>query len=565
MALSIRRARDYIEGFLKIRTKDGQLVPFRMNAPQRKLYEAARRQAEAGKPVRIIVLKARQMGFSTLTEGLLFHMAATRHHVECMVVAHTEDATAKLFQMSQRFYDNLPPALKPMRRASNAQEIVFDRPARTKGHREGLGSSIRCATAGGTGVGRGYTLQGLHLSEFAFWPGSKRESYVGLMQAVPDKAGTMVIIESTANGYDEFKSMWDAAVEAQRSGTDGFEPVFFAWHEMEEYRRAPLPGFERTQEERELAEAYGLDDEQLAWRRWCIATQCGGDLELFHQEYPSSPDEAFIATGRCCFDKAAIVLRREKVRELAWERGIFRVERDAAGRVTAWTWQRDEKGPIRLLKKPEQWAPYVIGGDTAGTGSDYFVGQVLDNRTGEQVAVLHHQMGERLYAEQLYCLGKYYNDALIGIETNYSTYPEMVLEDMGYKKLFVRERYDTYTGATVKAFGFETTAKSRPVIIDGLRDVAAHELGLITDYETLGEMLTFVYDEQWRPAAEEGEHDDLVMALAIAHRIRVQQSYVSRTPERVSRWTASMREDYENASEEERAYLLERWGRPEKG
>lgn len=563
MALSIRRARDYIEGFLKIRTKDGQLVPFRMNAPQKKLYEAARRQAEAGKPVRIIVLKARQMGFSTLTEGLLFHMAATRHHVECMVVAHTEDATAKLFQMSQRFYDNLPPALKPMRRASNAQEIVFDRPARTKEHREGLGSSIRCATAGGTGVGRGYTLQGLHLSELAFWPGSKRESYVGLMQAVPDKPGTMVIIESTANGYDEFKSMWDAAVEAQRSGTDGFEPIFFAWHEMAEYRRTPPPGFERTQEERELAAAYGLDDEQLAWRRWCIATQCGGDLELFHQEYPASPDEAFIATGRCCFDKAAIVLRREKVRELEWERGIFRVERNAAGRVTAWTWQRDEKGPIRILKKPEKWAPYVIGGDTAGTGSDYFVGQVLDNRTGEQVAVLHHQMGERLYAEQMYCLGMYYNEALIGIETNYSTYPEMVLEDMGYKRLFVREKYDTYTGATAQAFGFETTSKSRPVIIDGLRDVAAHELGLITDFETLGEMLTFVYDEQWRPAAEEGEHDDLVMALAIAHRIRVQQSYKSEAPERVSRWTASMQEDYDNASEEERRYLLERWGRPE--
>lgn len=556
-------ARDYIEAFLKIRTKDGQLVPFRLNAPQKRLYAAAHEQWAAGKPVRIIILKARQMGFSTLTEALIFYLAATRFHTEGMVVAHTEDATAKLFQMTQRFYENLPPPLQPQRRASNAQELVFDRPPRTKGRRPGLGSSIRCATAGGSGIGRGYTLQCLHLSELAFWPGDKRSTYAGLMQAVPDKPGTVVIIESTANGYDTFKAMWDAAVEAQRTGADGFLPIFFAWHEMEEYRRTPLPGFERTQEEQELAAAYGLDDEQLAWRRWCIATQCGGDVELFHQEYPSSPDEAFIATGRCCFDKAAIVLRREAVRSLEWERGIFRVERDAAGRLLSWEWRCDEKGPIRILKKPEKWAPYVIGGDTAGTGSDFFAGQVLDNRTGEQVAVLHHQLGERLYAEQMYCLGMYYNEALIGIETNYSTYPEMVLEDMGYKRLFVREKYDTYTGATVKAFGFETTAKSRPVIIDGLRDVAAHELGLITDFDTLGEMLTFVYDEQWRPAAEEGEHDDLVMALAIAHRIRVQQSYVSRTPERRARWTESMREDYENASEEERAYLLERWGRPE--
>lgn len=563
--MNILIARDYIETFLKIRTKDGELVPFRLNAPQRKLYEAARRQWLAGKPVRIIVLKARQMGFSTLTEALLFHMTATRHHVESMVVAHTEDATAKLFQMSQRFYDNLPEVLKPMRRASNAQEIVFDRPARAKTKREGLGSSMRCATAGGTGVGRGYTLQGLHLSEFAFWPGSKRESFVGLMQAVPDKPGTMVVIESTANGYDEFKAMWDAAVEAERSGTDGFLPIFFAWHEMEEYRREPLPGFERTAEEEELAETYGLDDEQLAWRRWCIATQCGGDIELFHQEYPASPDEAFIATGRCCFDKAAIVLRRERVRTLEWETGIFRTERDAAGKITGYEWRRDEKGPIRILRHPEKGAPYVIGGDTAGTGSDYFVGQVLDNRTGEQVAVLHHQMGERLYAEQLFCLGRYYNDALIGIETNYSTYPEMCLEDMGYPRLYVREKYDTYTGALAKSFGFETTAKSRPVIIDGLRDVAAHELGLINDYATLGEMLTFVYDENWRPAAEEGEHDDLVMALAIAHRIRGQQRYTSEAAPKTAKWTASMREDFENATKEERAYLLEKWGRPENG
>lgn len=556
------KGRDYIESFLKIRTKDGELVTLKLNAPQRRLYAAAHRLWAEGKPVRIIILKARQMGFSTLTEALIFFLTATRFNSESMIVAHTEEATAKLFRMSQRFYDELPEALKPMRRASNAQEIVFDRPPRTKGRRRGLGSSIRCATAGGSGIGRGYTLQCLHLSEFAFWPGNKRETYVGLMQAVPDKPGTVVIIESTANGYDEFKTMWDAAVEAERNGTDGFLPIFFAWHEMEEYRRTPLPGFERTAEEQELAETYGLDDEQLAWRRWCIATQCGGDIDLFHQEYPACPDEAFISTGRCVFDKASLITRRERVRALKWERGRFRVTRDYAGKIASFEWETDEKGPIRLLKRPEAGAPYVIGGDTAGTGSDYFVGQVLDNRTGEQVAVLHHRMGERMYAEQLYCLGKFYNDALIGIETNYSTYPEMCLEDMGYRHLYVRERYDTYTGATAQAFGFETTSRTRPVIIDGLRDVARRELGLINDYDTLGEMLVFVYDENWRPAAEEGEHDDLVMALAIAHAIRGQQRRESEENAVYAEWTESMKEDFENASKEEREYLLKKWGRP---
>ena len=213
--------------------------------------------------MRIIVLKARQMGFSTLTEAIIFAITATRFYTDCMIVAHKDEATANLFRMSLRYYENLPEPMKPMRKASNAHELVFDKPAHYKGRRPGLGSSIKCATAGGSGVGRSATLRCLHLSEFAFWPGDKRETLAGLSQAVPDKPGTMIIIESTANGYDEFKNRWDAAVEAQRRGEDGYLPIFFAWYEMEEYRRTPPPGFERTPEEQELAETFHLDDEQL--------------------------------------------------------------------------------------------------------------------------------------------------------------------------------------------------------------------------------------------------------------------------------------------------------------
>lgn len=562
--MNILNAGEYIETFLKIRDKEGNIVPLVMNKPQRKLYELIREEWSAGKPVRIIILKARQMGFSTLTEAVIFFLTVTARYVESMIVAHKDEATANLFRMSKRFYDELPEALRPMQRASNARELLFDRPARSKGESQGLGSRIRCATAGGSGVGRSYTLKCLHLSEFAFWPGDKKETFSGLAQAVPDKPGTVIIIESTANGYDEFKKMWDAAVQARRDGADGYAPIFFPWFEMDEYRRKPLPGFQRTPEEEEMAETFHLDDAQLAWRRWCIATQCGGDVNLFRQEYPSSPDEAFIATGFCAFDKAALVLRRERVRTFFWEKGVFRAEKDIAGKISAFAWVRDERGPIRILKHPEGGIPYVIGGDTAGTGSDFFAGQVLDNRTGEQVAVLHHQFGERMYAEQMYCLGMYYNEALMGIETNYSTYPEMCLEDLGYKNLFVRERYDNYTGKMAEAFGFETTPTSRPVIVDGLKDVAANSLETITDYDTLGEMLTFVYDRNWKAQAEAGEHDDLVMALAIAHRIRSQQStgMIVRQDKARAGWTEDMWEDYNKASDAEREFLLQSWGTP---
>jgi len=563
--LNLLNAGEYIENFLKIRDKSGKIVPLKLNPPQRRLYETIREQWKAKKPVRIIILKARQMGFSTLTEAIIFWYTATSEQSESLIVAHQEESTGNLFRMSKRFLDELPGPLKPMTRASNGQELNFDRPSQSRSQKKGLGSRIRCATAGGRGIGRSYTLSCLHLSEFAFWPGDKQETLTGLMQAVPDKAGTIVIMESTANGYDAFKDIWDRAVERQRTGEDGFIPVFFPWYEMPEYEREVPPGFQRTPEEAQLAEAFGLSDRQLSWRRWCIENNCNGDLNLFKQEYPATPDEAFIATGACVFDKEAVVLRREQVRKDAWETGEFKIER-AGGRIKKWEWQPDERGPIRIRKKPEAGRPYVIGGDTAGEGSDWFVGQVLDNVTGEQVAVLRHQYGEREYAEQMYCLGWYYNEALVGIEINYSTYPQKKLEELGYTRFYVRDRVDSFTGKPMDAFGFQTTAKTRPLAVDGLRDVAAHEIGLITDYETLGEMLTFVYDERRRPQAEEGAHDDCVMALAIAWYIRPQQRMNVEEPEAEGKtvWTEDMWDDYYNADEDGQRYLIEKWGAPKR-
>lgn len=555
----------FIQTFLKIRTKDGLITNLILNPPQLRLYEAIKKQWEEGRPVRIIILKARQMGFSTLTEAILFWLTITAKNVETMIVAHVEEATANLFRMAQLFYNMLPDKLKPMQKASNAQELVFDRPAKYKGNREGLNSRIRCATAGGHGVGRSATIRNLHLSEFAFWPGNKTETLAGLMQAVPDKPGTVVIIESTANGFDEFKQLWDDAEKSQAEGGEGFIPIFFAWFEMPEYRRPVPQNFQRTKEEQELVDTFGLCDEQLAWRRWCIKVNCGGSIELFHQEYPCTPDEAFVSTGHCVFDKPALVLRRKVVQSYKWERGSFRIEKDVAGNIVDFKWEPSKDGAIRILKKPIKGVPYVLGGDTAGTGSDKFVGQVLDNRTGKQVAVLHHRYGERMYAEQMYCLGMYYNTALIGVETNYSTYPEMVLEELGYPRLYVRERYDNYLKKTVDAFGFDTNASTRPVLIDTLKDVARDSLDTITDFDTLGEMLTFVYDDKFRAAADTGEHDDLVMALGIAHRIRHQQSTKAKKKEKnpaTIPWTEDMWQDYRNGSEEHKRMMRKLWGDP---
>ena len=251
-------------------------------------------------------------------------------------------------------------------------------------------------------------------------------------------------------------------MEAWRQGErDGFRPVFFAWWEMPEYRRPVPADFQLTPEEAELKEAYGLDDEQIAWRRWCIRNNCGGDLDLFHQEYPAGPDEAFIASGRCVFNQRAVILRREQVRRREKRTGRFVYDYDGAAiRNIRWTDAWD--GEISIYTAPKDGYPYVIGADTAGEGSDFFVGQVLDNTTGEQAAVLRQENGEGEFVRQLYCLGLHYNGALLGVEANFSTFPNAELERLGYRNLYVREALDTYTGKTRKSFGFRTDSVSRP-------------------------------------------------------------------------------------------------------
>lgn len=528
MRPSVLNCRWYMEKMLRIRDKQGNVVPLALNGPQARLYEQVKELRRQGIPVRVIVLKARQMGFSTVIAGMVFWAAATASNVAALIMAHVDDASSNLFSMVKRYYDNLPPPVKPARRASNARELVFAAARNAPEGTKSMESSIRVATAGGHGVGRSFTFRVAHLSEFAFWPGKKMDVLNGIMQAVPDEAGTMVFVESTANGYDQFKDMWDEAVAAwDRGERDGWCPFFAAWHEMREYRRKVPKGFQRTEEEEALALTYGLDDEQLAWRRWCIKVNCGGDVQKFRQEYPSSPAEAFLASGSCWFDQEAVVLHLARCEGLERTRGRFVYDYDGVSILNT-RWEDAEDGEILLYQAPQERAPYVIGGDTAGDSggewSDFFAGQVLDNITGRQVAVLHGKMDEDEYARQMYCLGMHYNRALIAVETNFSTHPTKELARLNYPRLYVREIPDTFSGKRKRAYGFQTTPVTRPVITAELKEVARDDLEGIVDPETLEEMLSFARNERGRPEALPGKHDDLVMALAIAHHVRSSQS-----------------------------------------
>lgn len=232
----------------------------------------------------------------------------------------------------------------------------------------------------------------------------------------------------------------------------------------------------------------------------------------------------------------------------------------------------DKNGCIRIYKEPDPKHTYVIGGDTAGEGSDSCVLQVIDAITLEQVAILRDQdMNEDIFAWQAYSLGMFYNTALIAIEANWSTYPIMELERLRYPKQYVRESIDRFTHDIKQSFGFRTDSKTRPVIIANLIKVLREDVNVINDLTTISEALTFVRNKDtYNPEAEEGAHDDTIMALAIAcycrnsGQVRLSPYENGDNTERNTEWTEDMYEDYRNASFEDRKILIERWGKPKR-
>lgn len=229
--------------------------------------------------------------------------------------------------------------------------------------------------------------------------------------------------------------------------------------------------------------------------------------------------------GKTFFNAEKITKRIDELKA-PLKRGYFEYEYDYNRQmIKSFRFIKDSEGFIDIYEDVKERVPYVLGGDTAGEGSDYFTGFVIDNITGKQVAKLRREFDEIEYTRQMYCLGMYYNQALIGIEANFSTYPIKELDRLKYPKQFVRETEDSYTNKLEKRLGFKTTSITRPLILGQLQKIVLEEIDKINDKDVLEEMLTFVRNEKGRAEAQEGCHDDLIMGLAISYYIREQQSF----------------------------------------
>jgi len=489
-------AQEFIEDNYKIKDKEGHLVNLKFNHAQQEVYDIIKRDY-GKKPVRIIILKARQLGISTFTEAITTYLTTNQPNTDAVILAHINESASKIYEMTQLFINELPEGLKPRQKYSNRKMLMFD------DDNNGLKSSIRVMVANDSTRGGTYKLA--HLSEVAFWE-HPEDALLALNQAVPMSNESMIVIESTANGFNHFYNLWQDAT----NGRNDYTPIFFPWYVDPDYSR-PYDGFTLSLYEADIKERFNLTLDQLQWRRWCIANNCGGDETKFRQEYPITPEEAFITSGASVFN-TEIILEHMKTLGEPLRQGYFSYDYDGM-HLTNIHWINDPLGYIKIYREPTTGFT-AMGGDTAGDGEDFFTAQVID-QDGNLCATLHKQFDSDLYVKQIYCLGALYN-SLIAVESNFDTHPNLELQRLRYPRLYVREKYDQIVKDVQEKYGFRTTSLTRPIIIDQLVEIAREHIEKICDRETLQEMLSFVRIKN-KPQASEGTHDDLVMALAIAY------------------------------------------------
>ena len=507
--------------------KKRNTVPFFFNEVQEDFIEKLETLG-TNKP--FFVLKGRQQGFTSVITAIQLSFAIVRKNFSGFTMADRTDNTMAIFNDKARVvYDRLPEELKPSEKFNSRNEMFFDK----------LNSSWRIATATDQ-VGRSRTLNFVHFSEVAFYECNLSDLQAGIGEAIT--AGAIQVYETTANGFNQAKDLWDS---------ESCHNLFYEWWRSPEYRSTEYEYLETQDpwliERKKVLEAKGCDKEQITW--YCKKYDSYLDKNTIKQEYPITPTEAFVSSGDCVFDKEAINNQIARCVSLqAPRRGYFTYKKEAIpipnseGVMVDVEWKikdiefvESRDGYIFLHEEPRvkvkdgeitHKAPYSLGGDTAGTGKDYFTGKVICNLDDKTVATLHKQyIDEDLYAEQMYCLGKYYHDALIGIEINYSRQPTRILQKKyNYPNLYMRERLDGASDRSVMDYGFETTSRTKPIIIGELVELMRNNPYIEEDIPTLKEMTTFVKKENGKSEAIDGCHDDLVMAKAIAHFISKKQT-----------------------------------------
>lgn len=375
-------------------------------------------------------------------------------------------------------------------------------------------------------------------SEVAKWPKETTQSLLtSILQCVPDNdPDTEVIFESTAKGLGGvfYNKFWGSrfrifverldkngrpviveTINEKAPKEDSYTSIFLPWFVFDEYRAKPPADFETTREERGLKMKYGLDDGQLYWRRLTIENKCDGSLDIFNQEYPACPMDAFLGTGSPVFDNKKLS---------AWKDAAPPPVQRYECLIGNKQWLAKSDGRLKVWEEPKIGQHYIVAADVAEglRDGDFSSADVINHRTGKQVAQWHGKCDPDEFAIILEALGHRYNTAwLVPEKNNHGMTVLTVLNsrEVAYPKIYA-EMVPDPPGKPRKRLGWVTSNATRPMIVDNLiKEVREGSHG-IQCAETFEEMMSFKRQDNGRMEADEGMHDDRVISIGIAKLVR---------------------------------------------
>lgn len=542
--------RYFLENYFVINTKgeDWEAQRLQTVSPftetQEILWEEFKAAWDSGIAAWFLLLKARQIRWSTLVQGSIFHATITNPLTNSLVIADELKRSNQIFAMTHLAYQRLPWWLRPEQSLDNRGEGVmkFNRKNKDEQLRNpGLDSAFFVDAANKpSGSSRGFTLHNMHATEFGLWMHPEILTS-DIIPAIPKKNPNVIaVVEGTAKGSGEnnaFQRMWNMAQE----GRGVFHPVFAGWWKEKTYCK-PFPStlaeetFVFTKEEQELASKvvdefdYEITKTQMAWRREQAeqfeATE--NDAEKVEQEYPSFPKSAFRSGGICAFNlKKLATIEVRDVRKPLWFGELIHKQVDGKDKpfLVQYPANMMSSAPLWVWEWPNSKDIYYEASDPAGgiPGLDYSAAQVfrVPRKNGERIRQCLEFRGyadPKELAKIVVAVGHMYNTCEMAPECNAMTeHIGNILHIHQYPKIYRWRRMDKIHNRFTHFYGWDTgTHKHREDLINRFKSLMTDDSVLIRSSRLLSECQSFVKEnDTTRFEATGGEHDDALFAAMI--------------------------------------------------